>query len=233
MPKLIIANWKSHKNQDDVKSWVAAYQSARVAHLQQVRIALAPPMVFIPMLAEALDQHPNTALAVQDISPFPAGAYTGAISTENLEGLHIKYAIVGHSERRRYFHETTQEVANKVEQAIKAGITPIVCVDTEYLQTQAAAIHEDYYAQCIIAYEPLSAIGTGVSQSTTEVQEVVEAVKRAFGEVPVIYGGSVSQNNVSEYLSICDGALVASNSLAVSEFVGLLEAAEASVVAAQ
>lgn len=232
MPKLIIANWKSHKNTAEVKSWAVAYQSAKLAHLQHVRVVVAPAMIHVPLLAELLDQQPNISLAVQDISPFPAGAYTGAVSTDNLEGLGVKYAILGHSERRRYFHETNQEVANKVELVIKAGMTPVVCVDTDYIQTQAAAILEEYYPKCMIAYEPLSAIGTGISQPVAEVEVALKTIKNSFGDVPVIYGGSVSQDNVSEYLSVCDGALVASNSLETSNFISLLQAAEASESAA-
>jgi triosephosphate isomerase len=226
MPKLVVANWKSHKNQEDVHEWMAEFSTARPENFKNVRVAIAPPVVFVPLLAEKLKNSLSTVLAVQDLSPFPPGAYTGALSAENLEGFDVRYALLGHSERRRYFHETNQEVANKVEVALKAGITPIVCVDTEYIRTQAAAIAEEYLAKCIVAYEPLTAIGSGISQSPEEVVAALSEITKAFGQVSTIYGGSVSQDNVADYVSLTDGVLVASNSLDAKSFTSLLKVVE-------
>ncbi|HEX7017488.1 MAG TPA: triose-phosphate isomerase family protein, partial [Patescibacteria group bacterium] len=166
--KLIIANWKSHKTREDVQKWIEVFEEKSDQLPTGIEVAIAPPMpslMFVSNRLLAKDKHSQTKLAVQDLSPFPAGAYTGAVSTTNLVGFGVKYAIVGHSERRRYFHETHQDVANKVAQAIDNNITPIVCVDDEYIADQAAAIDRQYLDKCMVAYEELGAIGTGHSES--------------------------------------------------------------------
>lgn len=221
---LIIANWKSHKSVDQSSAWLQEYQKELGAVAHDAEVAIAPAFPALPVMNYFLQQAKlkQTVLAVQDLSPFPAGAYTGAISVKNLEGLPIKYAIVGHSERRRYFHETDQEVANKVDQAILAEITPVVCVDVGYLESQASTIEKDALAKCIVAYEPLAAIGTGNFQPVVEVKPVIEEIKKMFGDVQVIYGGSVNAANVSEYLTVVDGVLVGGQSLEAKTFAELV-----------
>lgn len=250
LPYLVVANWKSHKNATDAAAWIAGLLSktqalssaAQSAESVKVQVVIAPSVVLLPAVSAALKvDDPTLAatsvpdsnraetesifsyqLAVQDLSPFPAGAYTGAISTENLKGYSVKYAIMGHSERRRYFHETHLDVANKVDQALAADITPIVCVDEAYIWPQANAISQEQLARCVVAYEPLEAIGSGQEQPATEVTPVVAQVKEAFGPVSVIYGGSVVARNVRTYQGITQGVLVGSASLEVATFFDLL-----------
>ncbi|NCN87820.1 MAG: triosephosphate isomerase, partial [Candidatus Pacebacteria bacterium] len=145
-----------------------------------------------------------------------------AVSAVNLEGLNVEYAVVGHSERRHYFAESDIDVANKVDQAVEAGITPVVCVDEEYIESQSYAIDNKYFDKCIIAYEPLSAIGTGDEMDSDKVLEVVKRIRQVFGDVRVIYGGSVNGSNVKEYLKVCDGVLVGGASLKVKEFEDII-----------
>lgn len=223
---LIVANWKSHKTREAAVAWFDAYEAWMASHSNlQAQVVVAPPFPALMFAANRLlkPELRQTFLAVQDLSPFPAGAYTGAVSAQNLSGFDVRFAIVGHSERRRYFHETHQEVANKVDQALQAGITPIVCLDDEYLSAQAAAINPDQLKSCIVAYEPLEAIGSGLNQPVAEVAPIVARIKEVFGNVPVIYGGSVEADNVAEYLGVCQGVLVGGASLDVKEFTGLLE----------
>ncbi len=160
---------------------------------------------------------------MQDLSKFAAGSYTGAVSTANLADLHVKYAILGHSERRNYFHETHADVAGKVAQALDVGITPVVCVDREYVQAQAAAIAPEQLNKCVIAYEPLSAIGTGNNAPVDVVKQTVDQIRQVFGDVSVLYGGSVTAENISEYLLVTDGALVGGASLEIGIFIELLQ----------
>lgn len=228
---LIIANWKSHKSRDGAVEWMDTYETWVIQQgLTGVKVVLAPAFPALMFLANRLlkPELKGTYLGVQDLSPFPAGAYTGAVSTQNLEGLNVRYAIIGHSERRRYFHETNQAVANKVDLAVQAGITPVVCVDAEYVHTQAAAIGTELTKHCIVAYEPLEAIGTGHNQPVAEVEPVVKEISVAFGAVPVLYGGSVTAANISEYLRVCQGALVGGASLKAADFTALLAASRAS-----
>ncbi len=221
---LVIGNWKSHKNWDEVETWLKEFTKADVKPTGTV--AIAPAFPFLEYVADEIEEHDLPIdLAVQDLSQFPAGAYTGSVSTANLEGLMVRFAILGHSERRRYFHETNQEVANKVEQALAAGIVPVVCVDEPYQMAQAAALSPEVAAKCVVAYEPVEAIGSGLPQSVDEVVEVINKIKKTWGDVPVIYGGSVDVKNVSTYLSACQGVLVATHSLDATEFAAIVSAA--------
>lgn len=220
--KYVIGNWKSNKSEEEVKIWLKEFAGA-VAQNSQVKIIIAPPFPFLRLAANTADQVTNLELAVQDLSPFPAGSYTGAISTHNLEGLGVKYAIVGHSERRRYFKETNQDVANKVERCLEAEITPIVCVDDDYISSQAFAIKKEYLTKCMVAYEALGAIGSGQSTPVDKVKKVYGQIEQEFGSVKLIYGGSVTSQNVVDYLAISDGVLVGEASLKIESFLGLIE----------
>ncbi len=224
MSKLIVANWKSHKNVQTAAEWLAAFKP-KAAVTAGLTVAIAPPFPLLAQVQQALKSLTNVELAIQDISPFPPGAYTGAVSTENLTGFDVKYALVGHSERRRYLAETNQDVANKVELALSAGITPIVCVDKDYIRSQAASIKEEFLTQVIVAYEPLEAIGSGLEEPIETVTKIVAEIHKVFGEVRVIYGGSVSAGNIAQYLAETDGALVATHSLDATDFMAVLTAA--------
>lgn len=191
-------------------------------------IALAPPSIDIMYFSNRLldkEKHPNTSLALQDISPFPAGAYTGALGTKNVEGYNISHVVVGHSERRKYFHETNQEIANKVREALSASITPIVCVSKDTLLAQANSIEEGDRKRVIVAFEPIDHIGTGIADTLEDILKVKTLVKEAFGSVPFIYGGSVDSHTSSELLKHpdIDGFLVGTASLNAREFIKLLQ----------
>ncbi|MDH5533690.1 MAG: triose-phosphate isomerase [Candidatus Pacebacteria bacterium] len=225
--KYIFANWKSNKNRKDAEHWMDEFDKnyAHFASHEDLEIIIAPPMPSLMFISNRLldrQKHPHVYLAVQDLSSYPAGSYTGAVSTVNLEGFNVKYAILGHSERRNYFEESDMDVAKKVDQAVEAGITPVVCVDEDYIESQAYAIDKKHHKKCIVAYEPLSAIGTGDEMNPKKVVEVVNRIRKAFGDVRVIYGGSVDGDNVKDYLEVCDGVLVGGASLKVDEFKRLV-----------
>jgi len=221
MKKLLIANWKSHKTLSEVSAWMDSFESKFSKSLlaKHVDIAIAPTEAYLAQFSN--EMHAELSLAAQDVSPFPVGKYTGATAASQLASLGVKYAIVGHSERRRYFSEDNTQVANKVRQCVEAGIIPIVCVDDEYVSTQAAAIDSEYHSKCIIAYEALSAIGSGNNMDAAHVAEVTKLINDVFGEVPVLYGGSVNAGNVAEYAEISDGWLVGTASLKVDDFWAL------------
>lgn len=220
MSKLFVANWKSNKTLEEVRQWMDDF---KVELNDDQEIVIAPPYPFLSLVADKIKDLPGVSLAVQNLSSFPAGSYTGEVCVRNLEGLGVKYAIVGHSERRRYLKESHQDVANKVSQALNNGITPIVCIDQDYMEDQAQLIESDLLSQCVVAYEPLVAIGTGENAPVKEVAKVVKEIKEVFGEVPVLYGGSVSPDNVILYLEITDGVLVGGASLDVGVFAELIQ----------
>lgn len=229
MSKLIIANWKSNHTLESAQDWLKQVNQFLADEEPNLQPVLAPPFPLISGL-QNLVMSSQLQLAVQDISPYEAGSYTGAVSTANLIGLPVDYAIVGHSERRRYFGEIDEMEADKVQQCLTADITPVLCVDEPYLKSQAKALKQTGVqlpgAKLIAAYEPLSAIGTGENADFKQVQQVVKKIKKEYGDVRVIYGGSVDAVNIAGYLAVTDGVLVGGASLGADYFIELMRAAE-------
>ena len=220
MKKLFIANWKSNKTQEEVDIWLESFKS--YMDFEQ-EVIIAPPYPFLSLVAEKIKDKENISLAVQNLSTYPAGSYTGEVCVRNLDGFGVKYAILGHSERRRYFKESHQDVANKIFQALNNGIVPVVCVDQNYIEDQAQLIYSELLSKCIVAYEPLAAIGTGEIAPVKNVTKVVKEIKSVFGKVPVLYGGSISPENIAPYLKVSDGVLVGGASLNAEVFADLLQ----------
>ncbi len=211
--KILVANWKSNKTVDEAVHWVEHFPKKISTHT----IVLCSPFPFLIPISEVIEKRRlNLLLGVQNISPFPSGAYTGEVNVRNLETLHITYAIVGHSERRKYFHENDQEIANKVTMLLSASITPIVCVDGKNILSQANAISIEERKNCIVAFEPVEHIGTGEADSLEHVLEVVKEIRQAFHPLTkVLYGGSVDEKNAFDFLNHdeIDGLLVGGMSL--------------------
>jgi triosephosphate isomerase len=231
MSKLMIANWKSNKNLKETELWFSSFEKKleTLVALDKLHyeVVIAPPMPFIFSVKNSLEKsplHQSVSLGIQDISAYPAGSYTGAVSGANLENLNVKYAIVGNSERRKYFHETSQDIALKVDQCLENGITPVVCVDRGQIQTQSDLIHSNKREKIVVAYEPIEHIGTGVSQDVSEVLEVIKEIGNSFSGSRIIYGGSVNRDNIAQYLpkSEIEGFLVGSASLDAEHFVDLM-----------
>lgn len=218
--KMIIANFKSNKNKVEMEEWVRGFSESSAQYSGSV--VLCPPMPHLYTCTSLIQN--NVFLGVQDLSSYPAGSYTGAVSTHNLDGFGVKYAIVGHSERRSHFHETNADIANKVKECVAAGITPIVCVSKDEVNATANALDENDRKRCIVAFEPLEHIGTGEADTLEHILETKKWVHIAFGSVPYLYGGSV---NVSTDTSILtspeiDGFLVGGASLDAQGFLSLL-----------
>jgi triosephosphate isomerase len=220
--KLVVANWKSNKTITEATSWVQSFlQTEKKENRQYV---VCPPMPLLPFILDL--QKAGVALGIQDLSPYGAGAYTGEVSGYSLQDLGVSYAILGHSERRKYFHESSLMVAKKVAQAIDFGIQPIICVDREQIEEQAQALSADEKKKVIIAYEPVHAISTfgGKEDPLETTLDVITQIRDTFGkESIVLYGGSVNPENSLVYLDHeeIDGALVGGASLAAASFAKL------------
>lgn len=214
----VIGNLKSHKNLAEAQSWLDAFMAHDVASLDpHLSIIICPPYPFILIFKEALAQFHNISIGSQDISQYGAGKYTGEVSAFTLRGL-ATHALIGHSERRTYFHETDVTVSAKVDQARSMEIAPIVLVRDEH----------DLIPDGVdmIAYEPVSAIGTGHNMSVDD----VIAMKKKLGidqSHMFIYGGSATSGNVRDYLSHPEiqGVLPGTSTLDPDEFFSLLERA--------
>jgi len=234
MSKLLIANWKSNHNLQEALLWLEQVgsflqQSLNNPKLSELIIVLAPPVSMLSALTPIVKKY-NLQLAVQDLSQYQAGSYTGAISSKNLQGLDVYYAILGHSERRKYFAETDKIVAQKLQQALQADINPILCLDRPYFASQQQVLNQDIQDQnklknsLVIAYEPVTAIGSGNNEPIEQVMTAVAEIKQLYQQVPVLYGGSVTEENVAQYLQVTDGVLVGGASLTGPSFIKLLQA---------
>ncbi len=221
----VIANWKSHKTLPEAMQWIDSVgpQITTANH----SLILCPPFPFLYPLDQYIQERKYAIrMGVQDISPFPAGAYTGAVSTQNITEFGIEFAIVGHSERRRYFHESNQEIANKVAMVIDASMTPILCVDRDNIWAQASALETGLSSQCIVAFEPIENIGTDDVDNIEDVLHVASEIRKAFGtDVPVLYGGSVDERTAQQFLQHeqLAGVLVGGASLRSESMITMLK----------
>ncbi len=223
MKRYVIGNWKSHKSSDDGRRWFDRFAALYRPH-REVQVIVAPSMVSLESIAVHLASLSleNVSLAAQDISPFPKGSYTGAVAADLVVKM-AGYAIIGHSERRRYFHETSQDVVNKVTEAADSGLTPIVCVDSPHSLAQLVALADIECQQLLIAYTPVDALNFNIPESLAKVVEAVEHIRLKFPAFPVVYGGALIPGNVKDYLQLptLSGVFVGSSSLEPETFADI------------
>jgi len=223
MRRYVIGNWKCHKSSDDGRRWLDKFATLYRPHME-VQVVVAPSLVSLESIAahlEGLDLA-NVTLAAQDISPFPKGSYTGAVAADMVTKM-AGYVIIGHSERRRYFHETSQDVLNKVAETADCGLTPIVCVESSDTLSQLAGLADIECNQLLIAYTPVDALNFKISESPEKVEETVEHIRQRFPAFPVIYGGALYPGIVKDYLqlSTLSGIFVGSSSLEPEPFADM------------
>lgn len=208
------------------------------------------PYPYLVMARSAVDEEPNYAISAQNCHERSGGAYTGEVSAAMLQSLGIRYCIIGHSERREYFHEDNKTLAVKVDICLQNHITPIFCCgealeireqekqnDFVENQLQESLFHldDEKIRNIIIAYEPIWAIGTGRTASSQQAQDMHAHIRKIIAgkygadtanSIPVLYGGSVKASNAKELFSCpdVDGGLVGGASLNASEFVQIIKA---------
>lgn len=223
--KIIIGNWKMNGNMTEKESLLTSLKSVKTTN----KIVLCMPYTLLG------GENYGIAIGAQDVSQHENGAYTGDISAQMLVDAGIKYVIVGHSERRLYHNETNENVKQKATQAIKHNIIPIICVGETMEEKNAGhtisvikkmlleSIPDN--GEYIVAYEPRWAIGSGLTPTTNE---IVTAVKTVFETLPtpmpILYGGSVNQNNAHDIISVpyIDGLLIGGASLKNETFVPII-----------
>jgi triosephosphate isomerase len=237
------ANWKMNKTVLETWEFISAFVPA-VKDVSDVSIVIAPPFTSLSAAAEKL-KNTNVILSAQDVFYEEKGAYTGEISPLMLVDIGCRHVIIGHSERRQYFYETDDSVNRKIRAAKKAGLGVIVCIgesleEREEGKTFAILQRElekglngtDLH-DTVIAYEPIWAIGTGKTATPEQAQEahacIREKLKVLYGnkaeELCIIYGGSVTPENVDSLMSCTDvdGALVGGASLKVESFTRIVK----------
>jgi triosephosphate isomerase len=245
--RIVAGNWKLHGN----RAFARELLEAVVANRRPVgaELVILPPMPYLSELIERYDR-PGLAFGAQDVSVHEQGAYTGEVSAPMLLDVGCRYGLVGHSERRQYHDESNELVAQKFLAAKNAGLVPILCVgetrhqreagQTEWaIQRQLEPVLElagaEAFDNAVLAYEPVWAIGTGLTASPAQAQEVHAFIRgelralnaRIADSLPILYGGSVKPANANELFTQpdVDGGLIGGASLVARDFLAIAAAA--------
>ena len=249
---IVAANWKMNGDLALANTMVSGLINVELQ--DNVSVVICPSSPYLSELSaeiRAKGLSDTLHVGAQNVSEHENGAFTGEISTKMLQELSIEFAIIGHSERRSYFKETSTQVAHKVNAALNAGLTPILCIGeseaeraTEQTETILASqlqpvideVGIEKFIDVVIAYEPVWAIGTGKTASSEMAQEthqfirqfLAQANKNVAAKVPLLYGGSVNASNCEELFAQADidGGLIGGASLYVEQFKTICLAAK-------
>lgn len=248
--QIAAANWKMNLTYQLGERLLDDVLQERIKLTAHQQVIFAVPYPFLLMTRSEVENEKNYYAAAQNCHHKPNGAYTGEVSAEMLHSIAVPYCIVGHSERRQYFSESNQVLAEKINCCLENFIKPIFCCG-EPLEIREAGTQNDFVAQqlkeslfhltakqlteVIIAYEPIWAIGTGKTASTAQAQEmhahlrsILEAQygKTTADQISILYGGSVKAGNAAEIFSCpdVDGGLVGGASLVAGDFISIIKA---------
>jgi len=230
-----VANWKLNGNFQFIDQFIAEISLPRD---KSKCVVICPTSIHLDYMTKNKKEF---YVGAQNVSQHKVGAFTGEISAESLSDLNIKFCIVGHSERRQFFFEKNEEINHKSENLIKNNVIPIICVG-ETLEEKEKGITNKIleeqlnnsipissnFENSIIAYEPVWAIGTGLTPTNEEINDTHSFIKghnAKFNNFKIIYGGSVKSNNVKEITSLLnvDGALIGGASLKSDEFTKIIQ----------
>jgi len=244
--KVIAGNWKMNKTLEEGLS--LASEVANMAKDEvpaDVNLVMCIPYISLASISKIIND--KVALGAQNVYQKESGAFTGEISAPMLKSVGVKYVIIGHSERREYFAETNQQLADKVNISLANGLTPLFCCG-ETLSQREAGIHIDFvnaqlteslfhlspedFKKVVIAYEPIWAIGTGVTASDEQAQEMHAKIRQHLAskygaavadEISILYGGSMKPDNAKGLLACkdIDGGLIGGASLKSRDFIDI------------
>jgi len=222
----IVGNWKSNKTIGEATLWWESFvrltnkdnQLGSMSKSGKVNIVLCAPFTVLPYLkSKVMESGVAISLGAQDVSPFPEGAYTGEVNARMVKEL-ADYVIIGHSERRRYFKETDEELEFETLQASSAELSTIYCIEGQENRIPASVT--------IAAYEPPAAIGGGQAEDVGKAGAVCNLIREKTKK-PVLYGGSVTPRNVAEFFKhpAIDGVLLGGASLDPEKFYAVIQKA--------
>lgn len=248
--KIIAGNWKMNKVADEAQALTSEIANIHKSEVNsETEVVIIPPFVHLSSVYNLLKDS-KVKLGGQDCSEHESGAYTGEVSAAMLKSYNAQYVIIGHSERRQYHKETNSQLAKKVDQALKHGLTPIYCCGEtleqreagEHFNVNATQISEGLFhlspqdfGKVVIAYEPVWAIGTGVTASSEQAQEVHAHIRKTIAteykdeialQTTIQYGGSVKPGNAKELFSQpdIDGGLIGGAAMVARDFIDIIKA---------
>lgn len=248
MRKNIVAgNWKMNKTLAEGVAFVEELNAALRGKSLKCDVVIGAPFIHLATLA---DQIEGASIAAENCADKEKGAYTGEVSAAMVASTGAKYVILGHSERRAYYGETDQILSDKVMLALQNGLTPIFCIGEvkeereagkhfEVVESQLARalfdLSSEDFGKIVLAYEPVWAIGTGLTATSEQAQEIHAHIRgfiaSKYGQAvadncTILYGGSCNKNNAKELFSRpdVDGGLIGGASLTVSDFLPIVEA---------
>jgi triosephosphate isomerase len=248
--QIAAANWKMNKTLSEGKQLLNDILATAPALSEHQEVLFSVPFPYLIQANEIVSAIKNTHIAAQNCHHKTSGAYTGEVSVEMLKSIGVGHCIIGHSERREYFAESNEMLADKVNLCLASAITPIFCCGEPLsireqgtqngfveVQLNESLFHldADSVKKVVIAYEPIWAIGTGKTASSDQAQEMHAHIRAVIGSkygqevansISILYGGSVKANNATEIFSQpdVDGGLVGGASLIVEEFIAIIKA---------
>ena len=248
--KIVAGNWKMNKSLEEALSLTSeVVNMVRDEVRGDVEVVLCTPYIYLPVLQKYVQEVDRISLGAQNCHHKASGAFTGEISASMLAAIEVPYVIIGHSERRLYFGETDALIAEKVKIALENGLKPIFCCGELLEQRQnedfiaivkdqiTAALFDlsaEDFGKVVIAYEPVWAIGTGLTASSAQAQEMHAALRthvaEKFGaqvadDTTILYGGSCNEKNADELFACpdVDGGLIGGASLKSREFTNIIK----------
>jgi triosephosphate isomerase len=247
--QIAAANWKMNLTYQAGEKLLDDILSADIELSAQRQVVFGVPFPYLIMANSKISEEAYYSVSAQNCSEKKAGAYTGEVSVEMLQSINVQNCIIGHSERREYFNESNQVLAEKINRCLETGITPIFCcgeplsireagTQNEFVAVQLKEslfhLSADQLKSVVIAYEPIWAIGTGKTATTEQAQEMHAYLRSVLAkqysqavanEISILYGGSVKANNAKELFGCpdVDGGLVGGASIVAADFIKIIQ----------
>jgi len=218
MEKIILANWKAHLSGKHIDEWLTTFING-FHKTEGVEVVLAPPYLYMERVVSQVRDLDGIGLAAQCVSPYPPGNYTGAIPARWLKDM-VRYSLVGHRERRKYFHEGITDIAAQISECVAVGIRPILCLNGEGLAEMKAALDTDELQSIMVAYTPDSAVALERAPELASIEKEIGRLSEYFPGCPVLYGGGVDAENAAAIMALpgVSGLLVGRNCLDATVF---------------
>ncbi|MEM0938740.1 MAG: triose-phosphate isomerase [Bacteroidota bacterium] len=249
--KIVAGNWKMNCTIPDGKKLASEVVNMIEDEVNnETEVVLIPPFVHLVGIQPLIGSNRDISLGAQNCHQNESGAYTGEVSADMLVSVGVKYVVLGHSERREYFHETDELLAKKVQHVINKNLLSMYCcgeklesreadqhedVVGKQIETALFALSEEHIKSVVIAYEPVWAIGTGKTATAKQAQQMHAFIRKKIEEkypreiansIPILYGGSVKPNNAEEIFAQpdVDGGLIGGASLKSRDFIDIVKA---------